>query len=144
MFSVRGHRLNTTQQERHGIVYAVDKRLSIQVGPPMPKLRVLFHSLPEFLFSGEIRSVKIELSNSNPKVPMTNIFIAMNDPLHLIIDLPRVETVVNPRVQEQPVAIYRWNPTMKSTTLWVKGSENVGLTSLDLLFFYTNPDIKSK
>ncbi|XP_046647066.1 trafficking protein particle complex subunit 8-like [Daphnia pulicaria] len=33
MLSLQGPRLNATQQERHGKVYASDKRLSIQVGP---------------------------------------------------------------------------------------------------------------
>lgn len=141
MFSLQGPRLNATQQERHGKVYASDKRLSIQVGPRMPKLQVLFHSLPEFLFSGEIRPVVVELSNICPSVPVANIIIASNDPLHLAFDLPRIESK---NVRNVQIALYRWDPTQKSIKMWLKGTENVGLTSLDLMFFSTNPAIKAR
>lgn len=141
MFSLCGPRLNTTQHERHNKIYAADKRLSIQVGPCMPKLKVLFHSLPEFLFSGEIRPVTVELSNLCPSVPISNIIIASNDPLHLAIDLPRIESN---NVRNDHLALYRWDPSKKSTTIWLKGTENVGLTSMDLMFLYTTPAIKAK
>ena len=141
MFSLQGPRLNTTQQERHNKVYAADKRLTIQVGPSMPKLKVLFHALPEFMFSGEIRPVMVELSNMCPNVPVSNIIIASNDPLHLAFDLPRIE---NRGVRHDQLALYRWDPSQKSTTMWLKGTENVGLTSVDLMFLYINPDIKAR
>lgn len=141
MFNLQGPRLNTTQQERHGKVYATDKRLSIQVGPRMPKLQVLFHSLPEFMFSGEIRPIVVEMSNLCPDVPVANIIVASNDPLHLAFDLPRIE---NTSVRHDQIALYRWDASQKSTTMWLKGTENVGLTSLDLMFFSTNPAIKAR
>lgn len=141
MFSIKGPRLNTTQHERHNQVYAADKRLAIQIGPYMPKLKVLFHSLPEFLFSGEVRPVVVELSNVSPNVPISNIILASNDPLHLAIDLPRIESS---SIRNDQLALYRWDSSKKSTTMWLKGTENVGLTSLDLMFLYTNPGISTK
>ncbi|XP_059351867.1 trafficking protein particle complex subunit 8-like isoform X1 [Daphnia carinata] len=141
MFSLRGPRLNTTQQERQGKVYATDKRLSIQVGPRMPKLQVLFRSLPEFMFSGEIRPVVVELSNLCPNIPISNIMIASNDPLHVAFDVPRIDNI---NIRHDQVALYRWDPSQKSTTIWLKGTENVGLTSLDLMFFSTNPAVKAR
>lgn len=107
----------------------------------MPKLQVLFNSLPEFLFSGEIRPVVVELSNICPSVPVANIIIASNDPLHLAFDLPRIECK---NVRNDQIALYRWHPTQKSIKMWLKGTENVGLTSLDLMFFSTNPAIKAR
>lgn len=107
----------------------------------MPKLKVLFQSLPEYLFSGEIRPVKVELSNIFPNVPVSNIIIASNDPLHVTFDLPRIE---RPNTRKDELVLYRWDPSRKSATMWVKGTENVGLTSLDLMFFYSNPDLKAK
>lgn len=140
-FSLKGPRLNGTQHERHNKVYAADKRLSIQVGPSTPKLQALFHSLPEFLFSGEVRSVVIELSNISPSVPIGDIIIASNDPLHVAIELPRIEST---SIRCNDLALYRWDPSKKSTTMWLRGTENVGLTSLDLMFLYTNPAVNAK
>lgn len=140
-FSIRGPRLNGTQLERHNKMYAVDNRLSIQVGKSTPKLKALFHSLPEYLFSGEIRSVAIELSNISPSIPMGDVILASNDPLNVAIDLPRIESA-NSRSND--LALYRWDPSKKSTSMWLRGTENVGLISLDLMFLYTSPTMKPK
>lgn len=140
MFSVRGARLNTNQQERHNTVYAPDKRLSIQVGPRMPRLRVQFHSLPEFLFSGEIRPVRVELSSFSPNLPIGTILVATSDPRIVVLELPRIE---RSSLSDQ-LAIYKWDPLLKSTTMWIRGSEEVGLTAVDLMFYHDSPTIFSK
>jgi hypothetical protein len=85
--------------------------------------------------------VVVELSNICPSVPVANIIIASNDPLHLAFDLPRIECK---NVRNDQIALYRWHPTQKSIKMWLKGTENVGLTSLDLMFFSTNPAIKAR
>lgn len=141
-FSVQGPRLNSTAQERYGRSYAPDRRLSVSVGPRMPRLQVTFRSWPEFLFSGEVRAVTVELANANPSVPVSNVLMASNDPLHLTTDLPRFE---HPRWTDNQVAIYRWEPAARKTaTLWLKGSDNVGLNSLDLMFYYINPTVNGR
>ena len=148
--SVRGPRLNSTLQERNSRIYAPDKRLSILVGPAMPRLRVTFRSWPEFLFSGEVRRVQVELANDS-NVPVSNILMASNDPVHLTApDLQRVDGTIQPAASHQqqqqqasaapPVAVYRWDVARKSATLWLRGSDSAGLNALDLVFFYqANP-----
>lgn len=41
MLSVRGPRLNNTMQEKNSVLYGQDKRLFIDVQPPMPKIKVM-------------------------------------------------------------------------------------------------------
>ena len=142
LFDIQGPRMNSTVAERQGKVYATDRRLEIQVGPAMPKLRVLFHQLPEFQLSGEIRHVQIELVNIHPHIPVGHIFLASNDPQHVVIDLPRV--TLPAKYNDNQVAIYAWDTTKKSTSMWLRGSETDGLRPLDLLFCYTNPTLKSR
>lgn len=141
-FSVRGPRLNSTQQERYGQVYAPDRRLSIQVGPAMPRLRVAFRSWPEFLFSGEVRAITVQLSDARPSIPAASVLLASSDPSHLAADLPRVH---HPRWTDGQVAVYRWEPAARQTaTIWLRGSDQPGLNPMDLMFFYANPSIKAR
>lgn len=143
-FSIRGPRLNSTTQERHGTVYAVDKRLQIQVGMRMPKLNVLLHDLPEFLFSGEIRPVRLELLDVQPDIAVTDVLMACNDPTNVIVDLPRAEAPNQRATLNDNVAIYRWDPAIKSTVAWLRGSQVAGLKDVDFMFYYSTSSVKSR
>jgi len=143
-FSVRGPRLNSTTQERHSTVYAVDKRLEIQVGMRMPKLNVLLHDLPEFLFSGEIRPVRLQLLDVQPDMAVTDVLMACNDPTNVIVDLPRAEAVNQRGALNDAMAIYRWDPASKSTVVWLRGSQVAGLKDVDFMFYYSTSTVKSR
>ena len=110
----------------------------------MPKLKVLLHDLPEFLFSGEMRPVRLQLLDTQPDIPVTDIVIACNDTLNVMIDLPRIETPSQRNSVNDAIALYRWNPADKSTVMWLRGSEVAGLKDLDLMFYYSNSTIKSR
>ena len=139
-FAVQGPRLNNTKAEKEGQVYASDKRLEIQVAAKMPKLQVLFHDLPEFLLNGEIRKVSVQVINQHPSVAMTDVIVACNDPLHVIMDLPRVATR-----NDESVALYRWDcSSNKQVNMWLRGCESTGLWPLDLIFYYSNPQAKAR
>lgn len=134
LFKVQGPRLNSNQMERASKTCAADKRLEIQIAAPMPKLNIVFQNLPEFQLSGEIRHVSIEMIHSNPQIGMTDAIIASNDPLHVVIDLPRI--TLNSKYEDSHVALYAWDISKKTTSMWLRGSEEVGLRPFDLVFYY--------
>lgn len=137
LFNVQGPRLNTNAKEKQNIIYAPDKRLLIQVGPRMPRLCVSFQSLPDFLLSGEIRPVKVELSSCPPNLPIGKILVATNDPRIVALELP-VEK------EDDQLVIYRWDPMLKSSKMWIRGAKEGGLIFVDLMFFYNSPTIDAK
>ncbi len=62
---------------------------------------------------------------------------------HVVLDLPRLELPAKQR--DAGVVLYDWNAaTRPSVNMWLRGADQPGLKSLDLLFYYVHPASKSR
>ncbi|XP_045613313.1 trafficking protein particle complex subunit 8 [Procambarus clarkii] len=82
---VKGPRLNNTSAEKCSVVYACDKRLEITVVPPMSRLNVSFHDIPQILSCGELCSTDVLITNVGP-CPVSKLMLAVSDPNHVYLD----------------------------------------------------------
>lgn len=62
-----------------------DRKLEIQILPPISALQVKFSDVPKEVLGGEVFPVSIELLNTGPNV-ISDIYVATNSPKHLIFE----------------------------------------------------------
>lgn len=61
-----------------------DRKLEIQVLPPISALKVRFSEVPKEVLAGEVFPITVELSNTGPN-NIKEIFLATNSPKELIL-----------------------------------------------------------
>ena len=76
-----GPRLNSNMKERNGIVYAIDRRLELDVVLELPKMQILFKKFPTELKCGQVHGVDIQIKNGGP-CSLDNLVVAITDPKH--------------------------------------------------------------
>lgn len=75
-----------------------DRKLEIQILPPISSLQVRFSNVPKEVLAGEVFPVNIEMVNSGPN-EICDVFVATNSPRDLILE---PETIV-----EMPLSIQK-------------------------------------
>eukprot|EP01047_Picozoa_sp_COSAG01_P013460 COSAG01_NODE_633_length_14669_cov_7.174056_8_plen_1413_part_00 len=86
-FALKGQRLNKTPRQRQSEQpqYSEDKRLELHVCPPMPLLRASFSTPEPSLLSGEIREIKLTLTNIGRTADMESVTVAISHPAFCFI-----------------------------------------------------------
>uniref|UniRef100_A0A1I8GYY1 ASH domain-containing protein n=1 Tax=Macrostomum lignano TaxID=282301 RepID=A0A1I8GYY1_9PLAT len=72
---VTGPRLNRRREDWQSVVYAPDRRLELQVAPPMPSLQLSFIGFPAYLLAGQVRRLSMKVTNCG-QVPLTGLRLA--------------------------------------------------------------------
>ncbi|XP_042232153.1 trafficking protein particle complex subunit 8-like isoform X3 [Homarus americanus] len=149
---VKGPRLNTTSVEKCSVVYANDKRLEITVMPPMSRLSVIFHDIPQILSCGELCSTDVMITNIGP-CPVSKLKLAVSDPNHVYLDiqeapLPGVHICVLSDSETKDGKITSRTETLAlpngvlnpgdviKAKLWLHAPMSPGAFDVELLFWY--------
>lgn len=157
---VRGPRLNSTSAEKCSIVYASDKRLEIIVVPPMTRLSVTFHNIPQILSCGELCSVDTVITNLGP-FPISKLKLAVSDPNHVFLEigegsLPRkhihvlseaetADSKITSRTETLPLPNGVLNACdLIKAKLWLHAPMTPGTFDVELLFYYESANSSGK
>lgn len=62
-----------------------DRKLEIQILPPVSALQVRFSEVPKEVFAGEVFPVSIELTNTGPN-DVVDVYFGTNSPRELILE----------------------------------------------------------
>ncbi|XP_071516837.1 trafficking protein particle complex subunit 8 isoform X2 [Panulirus ornatus] len=160
IIEVKGPRLNNTSTEKCSVVYASDKRLEITVVPPMSRLSVTFHDLPQILSCGELCCRDALITNIGP-CPINVLKLAVSDPNHVYMEIKEVplsseniialsesETVdgkITCRTETLTLQNGVLNPgeTIQAK-LWLHAPMSPGAFDVELLFYYETPSSSGK
>lgn len=160
MIEVRGPRLNNTQSEKCSEVYASDKRLDITVLPPMARLSVTFHGIPQIMSCGELCSTDAVITNIGP-CPISKLKLAVSDPNHVYMEtddtsLPKkhvcvlnksetADSKITNRTSSLILNSATVNPgeSMKAK-LWLHAPLSPGAFEVELLFYYETSGLTGK
>ena len=137
--SVKGPRLNNNLANRSSVKYGVDKRLEIDVIPPLPKLKVTFSDMPEALFCGQVIKVKVIIKNIG-SMDVNEILLSNADPTHafFLSDSSSNDLrVTNKRVQRIPLPEKGFLGVHEEVQgyLWIKALQAPGMQDLLLVFY---------
>lgn len=160
LFEIKGQRLNTTSAEKCNVVYANDKRLEITVVPPMTRLSVTFHNIPQILSCGELCSVETVITNIGP-FPVNKLKLAVSDPNNVFLEiaevsLPRKHICVLSATESADSKITSRTETLSlpngilnagdhiKAKLWLHAPVMPGAFDVELLFYYESSNSPGK
>lgn len=152
LIEVKGPRLNNTSAEKCSVIYACDKRLEITVVPPMSRINVTFHDIPQILSCGELCSIDVLITNIGP-APVSKLLLAVSDPNHVYLDieetlLPAKPICVLSDLETADSKIANWTTTVAlpngvlnsgdviQPKLWLHAPMTPGAFDVELLFYY--------
>lgn len=160
VIEVKGPRLNNTSTEKCSVVYASDKRLEITVVPPMSRLSVTFHDLPQILSCGELCSRDAVITNIGP-CPINRLGLAVSDPNHVYVEIEEVplssehiialseSEVVDSKITCRTEILKLKNGALNpgetiQAKLWLHAPMSPGAFDVELLFCYETPSSSGK
>ncbi|KAG0708057.1 Trafficking protein particle complex subunit 8 [Chionoecetes opilio] len=160
MIEVKGPRLNNTNTEKFGAVYASDKRLDITVLPPMSRLSVSFHDIPQIMSCGEVCSTDAVITNIGP-CPISKLKLAVSDPSHVYMEtkaasLPKKhvcvlseEETADSKIINRITLLTLENGSLNSgesiqAKLWLHAPLSPGAFDVELLFYYESTGLVGK
>lgn len=160
MIEIRGPRLNNTQTEKYSAVYASDKRLDITVLPPMARLSVTFHEIPQIMSCGELCSTDAIITNIGPR-PISKLKLAVSDPNHVYMEindtsLPKKHVcVLNESETADSKIVTRLSSLISESVtvnpgesikakLWLHAPLSPGAFEVELLFYYETSGLTGK
>ncbi|KAK4309286.1 hypothetical protein Pmani_019075 [Petrolisthes manimaculis] len=149
---VQGPRLNSTTAEKCGAVYAKDNRLDISVLPPLSRLSVTFHGIPQIMSCGEMCSTEAIITNVGP-CSVSKLCLAVSDPNHVYMethstlvpeksvcvlsDSQSVDSRINSRVETLTLPDNELKPGESiRAKLWLHAPLAPGAFEVELLFYY--------
>ncbi|GAB6022907.1 Trafficking protein particle complex 8 [Chamberlinius hualienensis] len=158
-FEIKGHRLNSTKEERCGVLYSKDLRLEPLIVPVMPRLTVKCENFQKKLYCGQVCANVFEVFNCG-SAAVKRIFIATDTPNVWAFGRPQASPIqltndssyffanVTDSVENHkgifeiplpdgmdvlPPGKHLWLP------FWVQGPGKTGSHLLNLLFYYESP-----
>ena len=154
LFSIRGNRLNSNRKERLNVMYAVDRRLELQIVQDAPLLQVEFTPMDTKMFCGEIQSCLVHLINTSSIHSISRVRLSTSQP-HLITTTTTTDEKFFVSTDEhqsnwthpfhqQPSTILtlvnQHHPLPANSTrtirLWIRASPVAGEMNIDFLFLY--------
>ena len=157
---ITGPRVNNTQTEKCSAVYASDKRLDITVLPPMSRLSVSFHDIPQIMSCGELCSTDAVITNIGP-CPISKLKLAVSDPNHVYMEikntsLPKKHVCVlsknetaDSKIVNRVTLLTLEDDILKSgesiqAKLWLHAPLSPGAFEVELLFYYESTGVVGK
>ncbi|XP_065578277.1 trafficking protein particle complex subunit 8-like isoform X2 [Artemia franciscana] len=130
-----GPRLNSTPVERKSIIYAKDFRLNYVVEPIMPRLRMSFQNVPDFLLCGEVKQISVKIENIG-KTSAKNICVAYSDPKFIWFEGTLVDNLWGTKLNIPNNCDSLVPGASAVLNAWIRATDESGLMEFDLLFYF--------